>query len=251
MKKYELKKINEYFLRIKEKNDFLSKLFDYFSSSNVEFGFLGGSVRAAIRGEASMPRDLDIVFDEDDKDFDAFLNRLSVGFKRNSFGGRKIESDNMEFDIWSLSSHHLIAEKLYQKDFKNVTRTTFINYDSVFYDWTKQKLFDNYSKCARESLIDFVGNKKYQKFNTQVDMTICKLALLNNQGFSLSENVENYISNYINSYFDDESLFDKNDFLESFIYNYNRHYGFNLNDETRNTIYKFILRYLGDVTKGC
>lgn len=236
--------IKNYFLNIKKQSQFLSLLYDFFESKNIEFGFLGGAVRAAINEAVVLPRDFDIVFNSDDLEFDDFLEENNINFKTNSFGGRKIEIDNFIFDIWSLSRHYLIAEKKYTRDFKNISRTTFINYDSVFFDWTNQKLMGDYSDCLQTHLIDFVGNKKYQKFNKHVDVTICKLAALNNQGFLLSKNLEKYISNYLRSYFEESSLFDTKDFFDCFIYNYNRHCDFKLDEKTRDNIYKFIINYL-------
>lgn len=236
--------IKDYFLNIKQQSQFLSSVYNFFETKNIEFGFLGGAVRAAINGSEEPLRDLDIVFDSDDIGFDNFLIESGIDFRTNSFGGRKVKTDNLVFDIWSLSRHHLIAEKKYSRNFKSISKTTFVNYDSIFFDWTKQKLIGDYSKCLQTHLIDFVGNKKYQKLNKQVDVAICKLALLSNQKFSLSKDVENYVSNYIRSFFDKESLFDRNDFFDGFIYNYNRHCDFKLDVKTRDIIYKFVISYL-------
>lgn len=237
-------KINAYFLNIKRQSSFLSMLCNFFESQKIEFGFLGGAVRMAITNSTELPRDLDIVFDSDDKEFDIFLRKNNIEFRKNAFGGRKIRADNLLFDIWSLEHHHLISEKKYAKDFRNISRTTFINYDSVFYNWTNQKLFGDYTECMETHLIDFVGNKKYQKYNTQSDITICKLALLEATGYSLSEDIKKYISDYVKSYFEDNSLFCKEEYFDSFVSNYTRHCGNKLDSKKREVIFKFIMSYL-------
>lgn len=237
--------IKGYFLNIKKRSQFLSLVYDFFETKKIEFGFLGGAVRAAINGPSEiLPRDLDIVFDSDDIEFDNFLKEKGIDFRINSFGGRKIKTDDLVFDIWSLSRHYLIAEEKYPRDFESISETTFVNYDSIFFDWTRQKLIGEYSNCLEKHLIDFVGDKKYRKLNRQVDVTICKLASLSNQGFSLSKDVKNYVSDYIKSFFDEESLFDQNDFFDCFIYNYKRHCDFNLDKKARDIVYKFVTSYL-------
>lgn len=240
----DIENIKNYFLRIKTQSLFLSSVYDFFECKGIEFGFLGGAVRAAINDAAKLPRDFDIVFDSSDVEFDTFLEEKNIDFEKNSFGGRKIRADNLVFDIWSLARHHLIADHKYSKDFRNISKTTVINYDSIFFDWTNQKLMGDYSYCLDNHSIDFVGNKKYQKFNRQKDITICKLALLKSQGFLFSNDIDNYVSNYVKSCFGKNFLFDREDFFNCFIYNYNRHCGFKLDAKTRDIIYKFIFSYL-------
>ena len=239
-----INQINSYFLTLRKQSSFLSALFSFFDAQEIAFGFLGGSVRAALSGSKKKPRDLDIIFDGSDSLFDDFLEGLNISYKKNSFGGRKIEVDNFKFDVWSLSNHHLISDEIYKHTFKNVPRTTFINYDSIFYDWTKNKLYDNYSSCLENNLIDLVGNKKAIESNYRFDVTLCKLATLQNKGFSFSERLNNYISSYLNDFFDSNSLFEKNDLFDSFIYGYMLHNGNRVGCKKKAEIKDFLTKYL-------
>ncbi len=244
MKTKNLQQINDYFLGLRERSSFLDNLCKFFESKNIEFGFLGGSVRNAIANPDSIPRDLDIIFNENDEIFDSFLEALNINYKKNSFGGRKIEVDSLKIDIWSLSKHHLIREKIYKQDFKNVPKTTFLDYDSIFYNYTKQSLIDNYSKCISKNTIGVIGNKKSRSCNSRMDVTICKLALLHENGFLFSDELNSYISDYLNKFFGNLSLFDQADLLDSFLYNYKKHIGTSVNNKTLNLISHFVDNYL-------
>ena len=236
--------IKRYFLNFKKQSEVLALISDYFESRNIEFGFLGGAVRAAINHSRILPRDFDIVFDSNDMDFDSVLRVNEIDFKLNSFGGRKIYDENFVFDVWSLSKHHLIAEQKYNKSFYNIPKTTFVNYDSIFFDYTKKKIIGKYFECEENKIIDFVGNKKNIESNFNKNVSICKLALLNNRGYSFSKKLDDYISTYLKTFFDTESLFDIKTFFECFVYSYNRHCNFELDIKTKKIIYNFVINYL-------
>lgn len=244
MKTQKLQQINDYFLSLRKRSSFFDDLCVFFDSKNIEFGFLGGAVRNAIANPDSIPRDLDIIFNENDEIFDSFLGVLNINYKKNSFGGRKIEVDSLKFDIWSLSKHHLIREKIYKQDFKNVPKTTFLDYDSIFYNYTKHTLIDNYSNCIFKNTIGVVGNKKSRSSNSRMDVTICKLALLHEQGFMLSDELNSCISDYLHNFFEVMPLFESEDLMDCFLYNYKKHIESSVSIEAVRSIVSFVDNYL-------
>lgn len=91
---------------------------------NNDIFLLSGAIRDSIVDMA--PRDLDIVMlSEDDSELQEFINKHSLKYKRNSFGGYKIEFNNITVDFWATN---------------DLLKTIEYNLDGLFYDIKDRKI---------------------------------------------------------------------------------------------------------------
>ncbi|WNR45102.1 ligand-binding sensor domain-containing protein [Paenibacillus roseipurpureus] len=110
----------------------------------------GGSVRNYYEnGFRTMPRDFDIVVCSDNDELDKYF--YNIPYKKNRYGGYKIDHYSVNFDIWSLNSTWAFkTKKISNPNIENLTKTVFLNYDSVVYDLTTGRLYDEDYRLAKE-----------------------------------------------------------------------------------------------------
>lgn len=189
--------INKYFSTIRNNNSNINTFFSFLDENEIHYAALGGSVRAALNNSSSL-RDIDIVYQTDYSLIQNYLLENGISFKQNTFNGLKFNIDNIQFDVWNIDNHFAFKEKYYKADFKNIYKTTFLNYDSIMYDFTNNKLYDKeYTNCINDQLIDIIGKKNLNKNNPNMALSICKvLKLKKEKKYSLSNRAKEYIRNF-------------------------------------------------------
>lgn len=194
------KLVKNYFSNIRIKNTKIDSFFSFLDGNNIHYAVLGGAVRAALNNVNSL-RDIDVIFQTDDFVIYDFLSENNVQYEFNSFGGLKFNLENIQFDAWNIENHYAFQKKAYAAKFKNIYKTTFINYDSVMYDFTNDILYDKkYNSCINEKEIDLVGSKKLCNKNPNKPLSICKiLELKQKYQYELSYKTKKYIKEFCKS----------------------------------------------------
>ncbi len=120
--------------------DDLIKTTEIFRSRGWTAFAFGGTPRGVYdNGMRYKPRDLDLVFD--DNDFNFFQSAFSKYIlRRNSFGGLKVQINDLIIDAWPLSAtwafrHGYIANP----SFENLPSTTFLNVDGIIIELIPKK----------------------------------------------------------------------------------------------------------------
>ena len=193
--------IEEYFSTIRNNNTKVNSFFSFLDAKNIQYAVLGGAFRAALDSSYSL-RDIDLIYKTD---FSIVLNYLSennIKFKKNSFDGLKFNLDNIQFDVWDIENHFAFKNNYYKLSFKNVCKTTFLNYDSIMYDFTNQILYcEDYQTCINSKVLDLVGGWKLNNNNPNRPLSICKIfEIKKEKKLSLSNKTKKYIRKYISFY---------------------------------------------------
>lgn len=127
----------------------------------------GGIPRGVLDlGAKYNPRDLDLVFD--DNDFFEFEKAFyQIIKKRNSYGGLKLNFNGLAIDAWPLSATWAFREKLIKNvSFESLPRTTFLNIDGIIVEVNprekkRRRVFESgfYSSWAQHVLdINLIEN---------------------------------------------------------------------------------------------
>lgn len=124
--------------------------------------YLIGGVLREIRdnGKIRSLRDIDIILDtEHETEYRDFLRGYSP--ELNRFGGYKVVCQDLIVDIWLLNqtwAYSANVIKCDKKDYsKLLPRTVFLNMDSIVYDMTTAKWYDEeYQKAMETKILDVV-----------------------------------------------------------------------------------------------
>lgn len=192
--------VKNYFANIRIKNTKIDSFFSFLDVNNIHYAVLGGAVRAALNN-VDYVRDIDVIFQADNFVIYNFLSENNISYELNSFGGLKFNLGNIQFDAWNIENHYAFQKKTYTTKFENIYKTTFINYDSVMYDFTKDILYDEkYNSCINEKEIDLIGSKKLCNKNPNKPLSICKiLELKQKYQYELSYKTKKYIKEFCKS----------------------------------------------------
>lgn len=175
-----------------------------------EYGELllfGGAVREYNDSRfENMPRDFDIVID---KNIDVNLDYVLQDFDyhKNRFDGYKINVDGIEFDIWELENTWAFKENKIncsKNEYKyKLQDTVFLNVDSVVYNLTKRKMFDEkYENAMKSKEIDIVlEDNPYKELNM-----VRAIELKNKYDMEFSEKLKKIMKSFIN---DNDDCVDK------------------------------------------
>ncbi|WP_141499405.1 hypothetical protein [Bacillus toyonensis] len=129
--------------------DFIEEL------SNIgELLFFGGSIRDyyVYNEYKNMPRDFDIAIKIDShKEFllDKLINNYS--FRKNRFGGYKVQIDKLEFDIWNLENTWAFKERKLMVGEQNLIKSVFLSVDGIAYNFNNDTLYDDELKRSIEN----------------------------------------------------------------------------------------------------
>lgn len=195
-----IQKISDYFSQLAGQKPHIRDMLSFFERKNIHWIVVGGAIRYCLKNTRT--RDIDIVLQGcSDSDFSAYLCEKKIPFERNSFDGFKFIIDRKQFDVWTINNHYLFKKNIYEASVNNIQDTTFISYDSLVYDGLTKNLFiDNYMKCQREKMLDFVGSKLAIKNNPASEVSICKIyKLIINEKYGISSDVKKFIGSYIHS----------------------------------------------------
>lgn len=117
----------------------------------------GGAIRNYYENQFStMPRDFDIVVCTKNDELDQYF--FNVPYIRNRYGGYKIDIYAVGFDIWSINSTWAFKNGVVENpNVENLTKTVFLNYDSVVYDLTTGDVYDEgYQKAKENKKLDII-----------------------------------------------------------------------------------------------
>jgi len=214
--KNDFRKIDDYVenkLKIKEK---ASRLFvDLGNLGNIII--IGGAVRDIVINDTE-PRDIDIIVDTDEE-ID-YVIKAYDNVHKNRFGGFKLFIDELEFDIWSTRNHWAFKENILNKSISNIKYSTFLNFDSIFYNLTtKEGEAELFNNCIANSYLDFTLNKNDIYKNPSKDTNILRMLIIKDQwSLNFSDNVKKYIEEWCNS------SINSNELVENLLIAQRKHY---------------------------
>ncbi|MBH0332802.1 hypothetical protein ABH14_24180 [Brevibacillus brevis] len=149
-----------------EANNFINLL-----SQLGELLFFGGSIRDYYINKKyeSLPRDFDIAIKFDvnkssqtSDDLECLIKRYN--YKKNRFGGYKVQVENVEFDVWDMHSTWAFREKKVLAKEENLIKTVYLNIDGIVYNYNKNILYyEEINKSLENQLIDIVLEDNPQK----------------------------------------------------------------------------------------
>lgn len=187
------------------------EMISYQKSRDISFGqffdklasqwnliIIGGSLRDALNQNYN-PRDIDIILNGNDMvQFELMLSQNSISFKKNRFDGYKLKFNHVEVDVWSINRHFAFGHNYYSESIENIVETTFLNYDSIAFDYNKKKLYkDYYDDCRKSHLIELIGDDNYIDNNPTPDVNIARmLKIKEDTGYDLSSRSISYIKKY-------------------------------------------------------
>lgn len=186
MVEYQKNKNNEF-------KDFFEEL-----SDRYEIILIGGALRDALNQDFA-PRDIDIIINDSNLDeFDKLLFEFKINYKNNRFGGYKLFFEDVQADVWSINKHYAFEHNYYQENVKNIVETTFLNYDSIVYDYKNKMLYDEcYQECLEKKVIDLIGEEDYIEDNPTPDVNIARMLKIKNEtNYIFSDRVVDYINQY-------------------------------------------------------
>lgn len=128
-------------------------LFNWLRES-CDVAIVGGAVRTVLTGFKSPIKDFDCcVIVNDRKCFNTMIEHYNV--TRNSFGGYKIQLENIDFDIWEL--HTSVGSP---KSFKELQYKTHLNFDGIVYDYENDILYaEPFYDCVNSKTIKCVNKE--------------------------------------------------------------------------------------------
>lgn len=135
-------------------------------SSCGELIFFGGSIRDLYLENKSFnnPRDYDIVINTYDENINLEKYFESFKYKKNRFGGYKIEVNSTEFDVWKLDNTWAFNNNLVEKNESNLINSVYLSVDGIAYNYNKKKLYDSVLKKTNDQKeISIVLDRNPQK----------------------------------------------------------------------------------------
>jgi hypothetical protein len=111
----------------------------------------------------------DILADKTPRDYDfvvtfrsSFLEEIlaSFEFRKNRFGGYKLVLDGIKIDIWSIDDTWAFRNKLISSSPENLTKTVFLNIDSIAVNLCRGNVYaKRYREAIEKNLLDIVLEK--------------------------------------------------------------------------------------------
>lgn len=137
-------------LSILTQNKNIANLFNDVNNSGDAVIF-GGSIRDWCLDIE--PHDIDIAVDANDL---SFVKKYS--FYKNSFGGYKVNIDNIEFDIWSVKDTWAYQQdKSFSPNLQSLPQTVFMNFDAVVYNIKTKEIHDyGFKQCLESKVLDII-----------------------------------------------------------------------------------------------
>ena len=154
------------------------------------------------------PRDLDIILSKTSMSSDLiYLMKKYGDYKMNSYGGYKLEINNLKLDIWFIEdtwalNYGLVDVSKFNSIEDAVLHSTFFNFSSILYDFKKEKfIYDNiFSKFLQNKTIDIVLNQNPSEILCVVNI----IYYAEKYKLSLSNKTKNYFLDKFPVYYPDE-----------------------------------------------
>jgi hypothetical protein len=144
------------------------------------------------------PRDIDIVINTSNPTFvENFLFGKNV--KKNRFGGYKVKVSSLSVDIWLLPFTWAFREGIVEVSVEKLTKTVFLNFDSIVFDTSNQKIYDGgFSESIETNTLDIILEK-----NPSPTLNILRtLVYIDRYKFYISNGLSKYMQNWIKQYSD-------------------------------------------------
>lgn len=170
------------------------------------------------------PRDLDIIISRANFSSDLiYLMKRYGDYRMNSYGGYKLEIDNLKIDIWFIEDtwalkYGIVDVRKFNTIEKAVLYSTFFNFSSILYDFKKNEFIydDIFSNFLKSKTMDIVLKENPSEILCVINI----IYYAEKYKLNLSNKTKNYFLDKFPAYF--ESEFD-NIQLKHFgkiIYNY-------------------------------
>lgn len=189
-------KVDSYFKKLR-KNYFRIEQLLMLLEQKGNIILVGGSIRDILINNKK-PRDIDFIIDTDE-DIGEILTKYE-NCKRNRFGGYKLTVDGIEFDIWKIVDHWAFKKKILETKVSNLKHSTFLNFDSLFYDITLRKIIDIdiFNKCMNDEILDIILEDKYIDDNPFKDINVLRmLVIMDKWKLKLSDKSRSYIWDWV------------------------------------------------------
>lgn len=166
---------------------------------------IGGAIRDIILKKTN-PRDLDLIIDTD-QDLEPIMREFK-NYKKNRFGGFKLEFDDIEIDLWSIENHWAFKNKILETKIDNLKYSTFLNFDSLWYNVTKKsKEYDIFNQCLKSNVIDITLEESNIQLNPTKAINIVRMLNIKNEWeLEFSVKSKTYIKDWVkknNNYLDE------------------------------------------------
>jgi hypothetical protein len=185
-----LRSLREWLLRDEDNRRLL-----YTLEPHGNIAIFGGAVRDfLLHGLTASPRDLDIVVSTD-LPLEIVIHEFP--FRRNRFGGHKLNLQHRTVDIWLLENTWAFTTGLVQHIGPDtLPNTVFLNFDAVVYDWAKQELYaDLFLKALETNTLDIVLEE-----NPFPVVNIARAFVFKKRyGLSFSPRLVRYVHNWVQS----------------------------------------------------
>lgn len=173
-------------------------------SNHCEVFIFSGVIRNFFIKHKGELRDLDLVLNRiNNSTIDDFFSEYS--FKKNSFGGYKIEINKLPIDIWELGTTWALNNSKVELELfndYNLPNTVFFNFSAVAFNYNTKKFI------ASDSFIKFLETKEIDLVLEENPLP--QLCIVNTIHYKvkyqleISKNLQKYYSNNFNNFSDKE-----------------------------------------------
>ncbi|MFW5794887.1 MAG: hypothetical protein ACOCV1_05345 [Bacillota bacterium] len=195
IKKSDINTVFKYLNEIRDNSD-INNLFNILESQKNVY-LVGGAIRdIAVR--QVLPRDIDNIV-EKEEELDKALNDFK--YTKNRFGGFKLEIGNLYFDIWTMKDHWAFKKGIFECNYDNLSKTTFLNIDSLILDLKNQKFqVEIFNRAIEEKLLDITLPNEYITENPTPEVNILRLLIFKKEwGLEFSDLVNEYIFSWLDN----------------------------------------------------
>ena len=202
----DFKKVDEYFTKLSYKSKEIKNLLESLKKYG-ELILLGGAIRDILIKDDN-PRDIDLIIDTNknldaNREIDKILDKYTI-CQKNRFGGYKLNIDGIEFDICTMDNHWAFKNKLLTREIDNLKYSTFLDFDSIWYNLYNEKESNKYeytffNDCIESNQINIISNKKeLVDLNPTKDINIIRILNIKNEwNLGIGDSVKKYVNNWV------------------------------------------------------
>lgn len=185
------------FENISRENPLLYK-FLYEACYSHRVFIIGGFLRSVINHQ--QPRDLDVMMNVSNELLEHYISSKNLVFRKNKFGGFKINFGKITVDIWTSDTNWAFASKVVsigeQDILSRVAQGAFYNYDSLVFDLKTERVnVAIYNNCVERNTLDIIRKDPvYSEKNPgKMGNVLRAFNIRNKAGLQFSEQVCRYI----------------------------------------------------------
>ena len=202
----DFKKVDEYFTKLSYESKEIKNLLESLKKYG-ELILLGGAIRDILIKDDN-PRDIDLIIDTNknldaNREIDKILDKYTA-CQKNRFGGYKLNIDGIELDIWTMDNHWAFKNKLLTRKIDNLKYSTFLNFDSIWYNLYNKERNNKYeytffNDCIKNNQINIISNKKeLVELNPTKDINIVRILNIKNEwNLDIGDSVKKYVNSWV------------------------------------------------------